>query len=48
MMQDPKDFGIQMGSDESHFSVSLIVRDIFTRHRPQIKSFEEKEEPKRI
>ena len=26
MMQDPKDFGIQMGSDESHFSASLNVK----------------------
>ena len=42
------DVCIQMGSDESHFSVSLIVRDKFTRHRPQIKKFEEKGEPKRI
>ena len=27
---------IKMGSDESHFNVSLIVRDKVTRQRPQI------------
>ena len=27
---------IKMGSDESHFNVSLIVRDKVTRHCPQI------------
>ena len=26
---------IKMGSDESHFNVSLIVRDKVTRHCPQ-------------
>ena len=35
---------IQMGSDESHFNVSLIVRDKVTR---QCQPFEEKGEPKR-
>ena len=39
---------INMGSDESHFSVSLIVRDKVTRQCPQTTIFEEKEEPKRI
>ena len=29
------DFCIKMGSDESHFNVSLIVRDKVTRHCPQ-------------
>ena len=38
---------IQMGSDESHFNVSLIVRDKVTRQRPQTTTFEEKGEPKR-
>ena len=38
---------IKMGSDESHFNVSLIVRDKVTRQCPQTKPFEEKEEPKR-
>ena len=38
---------IKMGSDESHFNVSLIVRDKVTRQCPQITSFEEKGEPKR-
>ena len=38
---------IKMGSDESHFNVSLIVRDKFTRQCPQTTTFEEKGEPKR-
>ena len=36
------------GSDESHFNVSLIVRDKVTRQCPQTTTFEEKGEPKRI
>ena len=36
-----------MGSDESHFNVSLIVRDKVTRQCPQTTAFEEKGEPKR-
>ena len=37
------DFCIKMGSDESHFNVSLTVRDkVFTKHN----LFEEKGEPK--
>ena len=39
---------IKIGSDESHFSVSVIVRDKVTRRCPQTTTFEEKEEPKRI
>ena len=39
---------IKMGSDESHFNVSLTVRDKVTRHCPQTTTFEEKGEPKRI
>ena len=39
---------IEMGSDESHFNVLLIVRDKVTRQCPQIKTFQEKGEPKRI
>ena len=39
---------IKMGSDESHFNVSLIVRDRATRQFPQTTTFEEKGEPKRI
>ena len=39
---------IKMGSDESHFNVSLIVRNKITRQRPQATTFEEKGEPKRI
>ena len=38
----------KMGSDESHFNVSLIVRDKVTRQRPQTTPFEEKGEPKQI
>ena len=39
---------IKLGSNESHFKVSLIVRDKVTRQRPQTTTFEEKGEPKRI
>ena len=39
---------IKMGSDESHFNVSLIVRDKVTRKCPQTTIFEEKGELKRI
>ena len=39
---------IKMGSDESHFNVSLIVRDKVTRQYPQTTTFEEKGELKWI
>ena len=39
---------IKTGSDESHFNVSLIVRDKDTRQCPQITTFEVKGEPKQI
>ena len=39
---------IKMGSDVSHFNVSLIVRGKVIRRRLQITIFEEKGEPKRI
>ena len=39
---------IKTGSDESHFNVSRIVRDKVTRQCPQITTFEETGEPKRI
>ena len=39
---------IKMGSDETHFNVSLIVRDKVTRQCPQTTIFEEEGEPKRI
>ena len=39
---------IKMGSDESYFSVSLIVRDKVTRLRPQTTIFYQKGEPKQI
>ena len=38
----------RMGSDQSHFNVSFIVRDKVTRQCPQTTIFEEKGEPKRI
>ena len=38
---------IKMGSDESHFNVSLIVRDKVTRPCPQTTTFKEKGEQKR-
>ena len=38
---------IKMGSNESHFNVSSIVRDNVTRQCPQTTTFEEKGEPKR-
>ena len=37
---------IKMGSDESHFNVSLTVRDKVTRQCPQTTTFDEKGEPK--
>ena len=37
---------IKMGSDDSHFNVSLIVRDKVTRPWSQTTTFEEKGEPK--
>ena len=42
------DFCIKVGSDESRFNVSLIVRDRVTRQCPQTTTFEEKGEPKRV
>ena len=39
---------IKMGSDESHFNVSLVVRDKVTRQYPQTTISEEKGGPKRI
>ena len=38
----------KMGSDESQFNISSIVRDTVTRQCPQTTAFEEKGEPKRI
>ena len=38
----------KVGSDESHFNVSLIVRDKVTRQCPQTTTCEEKGEPKQI
>ena len=39
---------IKMGSDESHFNISLTVGYKVTRQCPQTTSLEEKGEPKRI
>ena len=39
---------IKVGSDESHFNVSLIVRDKVTRQCPQTTTFEENGEPEPI
>ena len=39
---------IKMGGDESHFNVSLIVREKVRRQCPQITTFEEKGQPKLI
>ena len=39
---------IKMGSDESHFNVSLIVRDKVTTQCPETTIFVEKGEPKQI
>ena len=39
---------IKMDSDESHFNVSLIVRDKVTRQCPQTTTFEDKGDQKRI
>ena len=36
-----------MGSDESHFNVSLIVRDKTTRQCPQTATFEKKRKKRR-
>ena len=38
---------IEVGSDERHFTVSLIVMDKVTGQCPQTTTFEEKGEPKR-
>ena len=40
------DFCNKMGSDESHFNVSLTVRDKVTRQWPQTTTFEQKGELK--
>ena len=42
------DLCTKVGSDESHFNVSLIVRDKVTRQCPQTTTSEEKGEPKLI
>ena len=42
------DLRIKVGSDESNFNVSLIVRNKVTRQCPQTTTFEQKGEPKQI
>ena len=42
------DFCFKVGSDDSHFNDSLIVRDKVTRQCPQTTTFEEKGEHKQI
>ena len=42
------DLCIKVGNEESHFNVSLIVRDKVTRQCPQTTTFEEEGEPKQI
>ena len=42
------DSSIKVGSDESHFNISLTVRDKVTGQCPQTTTFEEEGEPKRI
>ena len=37
---------INMGNNEDHFNVSLVVRDKIARQCPQTRTFEEKGEPK--
>ena len=44
--QHQNDSCIKMGSDESHFNVSFIVRDKFTRQCSQTTIFDDKGEPK--
>ena len=39
---------IKMGSDESHFNVSLSVREKVRRQCPQTTTFEQKGQPERI
>ena len=46
--QHQNDSCIKMGSDESHYNVSLTVRDEVAGQCPQTTTFEEKGEPKRI
>ena len=46
MTHHQNDSCIKMGSDESHFNVSVNVRDKVIRQCPQTTTFEEKGEPK--
>ena len=39
---------VKMGGDESHFNISLIVKNKVTRQGPQTATYEGKGEPKRI
>ena len=42
------DFCVKVGSNDSNFNVSLIVRDKVTRQYPETTTFEQKGEPKQI
>ena len=42
LCRHPNESCIKVGSDESHFNVSLIVRGTVTKTRPQTTTFEEK------
>jgi len=42
--QHQNDSGIKMGSDESHFKVSLIVRDKVTRQCAQTTTFSKRKD----
>ena len=46
--ESENDSCIKIGSDESHFNVSLIVRNKVTGQGPQTTTFKETGEPKRI
>ena len=43
----PNDSCITVGSDESHFNVSLIARDKVTRQYPQTTTFLKRKESRR-
>ena len=47
-LSPPDDSCIKMGSDESHFNVSLIVKDEVTRQCSQTTTSGETGEPQRI
>ena len=46
-LSSPERPALKMGSDESHFNVSLIVKNKVIRQCPQTTTFEKKGQPKR-